>query len=64
MGRFMTLKMGDRCGRCEAMLATDGEAMIRCQEYAFRAACMISIDGICPDRGGESRIGRSPRRHR
>jgi hypothetical protein len=49
----MALEMRDRCERCEAALAPDGEARICSYECTFCAACADAMAHVCPNCGGE-----------
>jgi hypothetical protein len=49
----MALEMRDRCERCGAGLAPDGEAFICSYECTFCSACAEGTARICPNCGGE-----------
>jgi hypothetical protein len=49
----VALEMRDRCERCAAGLAADGEARICSYECTFCAACAEAMDGVCPNCGGD-----------
>ena len=56
----MALTMKPACEKCEATLAADGEAYICSYECTFCADCVESLEGRCPNCGGE--LLRRPRR--
>ncbi|TML63626.1 MAG: DUF1272 domain-containing protein [Actinobacteria bacterium] len=56
----MALELRDRCERCGAALAPDGEAYICSYECTFCAACVAEFAHVCPNCGGE--LVRRPRR--
>jgi uncharacterized protein len=56
----MALEMRPSCERCGAALALDGAARICSHECTFCVDCAQSMDGVCPNCGGEL-VGR-PRR--
>jgi hypothetical protein len=47
------LEMRDKCERCDAPLAADGEARICSFECTFCTACAEEMDHRCPNCGGE-----------
>jgi hypothetical protein len=51
--RYVALEMRDRCERCERELTPDGEARICSYECTFCAACADTMEGVCPNCGGE-----------
>jgi hypothetical protein len=49
----MSLEMRPACERCATPLAPDAEARICSYECTFCAACAQTMDGTCPNCGGE-----------
>jgi hypothetical protein len=49
----MTLEMRDRCERCETALPATGDARICSHECTFCVPCADSMEGVCPNCGGE-----------
>jgi hypothetical protein len=49
----MALEMRDRCERCGAGLAADGEASICSYECTFCRPCAESMSLVCPNCDGE-----------
>jgi hypothetical protein len=47
------LEMRDKCERCDAPLAADGEARICSFECTFCTTCADAMDQRCPNCGGE-----------
>ena len=56
----MALEMRNRCERCGAALAADGEAAICSFECTFCISCAAQLAHVCPNCGGE--LVRRPRR--
>ncbi len=56
----MALEMKGICERCDAQLATQGEAYICSFECTFCAECMQALRGSCPNCGSE--LFRRPKR--
>ena len=54
------LEMRTACERCEAALATDGEAYVCSYECTFCPDCAAAMAAVCPNCGGE--LVRRPRR--
>jgi hypothetical protein len=49
----MALEMRDRCERCAAALAADGDALIGSYECTFCCSCADEMSQVCPNCGGE-----------
>ncbi|HZQ80884.1 MAG TPA: DUF1272 domain-containing protein [Gaiellaceae bacterium] len=49
----MSLEMREVCERCGAALTADGDARICSYECTFCVTCTESMDGVCPNCGGE-----------
>jgi hypothetical protein len=49
----MPLMMKDRCERCDAALAPDGNARICSYECTFCPGCAEAMNHTCPNCGGE-----------
>ena len=50
----MALEMRERCERCAWPLATDDDTAYICSyECTFCATCANTLNGICPNCGGE-----------
>jgi hypothetical protein len=49
----MALELRDRCERCGAGLASDGEALICSYECTFCRTCGEAMALVCPNCGGE-----------
>jgi hypothetical protein len=49
----MALEMRDRCERCGAALAADGDALICSYECTFCRSCADEMSQVCPNCGGE-----------
>jgi hypothetical protein len=45
--------MRDRCERCGAALAADGDALICSYECTFCRSCADEMSQVCPNCGGE-----------
>ncbi len=56
----MSLEMKAKCERCGKELAADGDAYICSYECTFCHQCRDSMDGKCPNCGGE--LLRRPKR--
>jgi hypothetical protein len=56
----MALEMRDRCERCGAGLAPEGEARICSFECTFCPSCAEEMSQVCPNCGGELAV--RPRR--
>jgi hypothetical protein len=49
----MALEMRHMCERCDAPLAPEDDARICSFECTFCVACADTMDGVCPNCGGE-----------
>ncbi|MFL5954398.1 MAG: DUF1272 domain-containing protein [Gaiellaceae bacterium] len=49
----MALEMRTECERCGDALTSDDNARICSFECTFCASCADSLDGVCPNCGGE-----------
>jgi hypothetical protein len=49
----MALEMRDRCERCGASLAPNGEARICSYECTFCESCSNELGWVCPNCGGD-----------
>ncbi len=49
----MSLEMRERCERCDAALAQDGDALICSHECTFCRSCARTLDFVCPNCNGE-----------
>jgi uncharacterized protein len=49
----MSLEMRERCERCAAALAQDGDAVICSHECTFCRSCGEAMDFVCPNCNGE-----------
>jgi uncharacterized protein len=49
----MALEMRPVCERCDAALASDGDAVICSFECTFCVACGEAMEQVCPNCGGE-----------
>ena len=49
----MALEMRTACERCGVALSPDGDARICSFECTFCVSCADSMDGVCPNCGGE-----------
>jgi uncharacterized protein len=49
----VTLEMRDRCERCDASLAPEGEAFICSFECTFCRSCSGELTHVCPNCSGE-----------
>jgi uncharacterized protein len=56
----MALELRPACERCSTALPHDGEAYMCSYECTFCTACSATLDGTCPNCGGE--LVRRPRR--
>jgi hypothetical protein len=49
----MALEMRERCERCGASIAPDGDALICSFECTYCPACGAALERVCPNCGGE-----------
>ena len=49
----MALEMRTECERCGVALSAGGDARICTFECTFCVSCADSMDGVCPNCGGE-----------
>ena len=56
----MALELRPVCERCDSPLPPDGVAFICSYECTFCEACLVDLEAVCPNCGGE--LVRRPRR--